>query len=178
MAERALMFRTQTWVTSKASPETVFDVISDLSAHLEWSGNRASDEGFKLLSLEAPEGPASVGTRFTSNGSAGKDAFHDRSIITEASRPNRFVIETDSRLVRKSARTWEAHFSHRYDVVSRGEGSRITYTETVERVNYLPYWLKPWARPIFRPFVNRADRKQLQNLARPLTHPMRRKGRS
>jgi hypothetical protein len=33
-------------------------------------------------------------------------------------------------------------------------------------VNYVPYWLKPWARPVFRIYVNRADRKQLQNLAR------------
>lgn len=166
MAERALMFRTQTWVTSKASPETVFDVILDPPRILSGQGNRATDEGYKLLSLEAPEGPASVGTRFTSTGNAGRDTFHDRSIITEASRPNRFVIETDSRLVMKSARTWEAHRSLRYDVASQGEDSRITHTETVERVNYVPYWLKPWARPIFRPFVNRADRGQLQNLAR------------
>ena len=44
-------------------------------------------------------------------------------------------------------------------------GSRIVYTETIERVNYLPYWLKPGIRTIFRPWVNRADRKQLRNLA-------------
>jgi hypothetical protein len=47
-----------------------------------------------------------------------------------------------------------------------GTGSRIVYTETIERVNYLPYWLKPGIRTIFRPWVNRADRKQLRNLAR------------
>jgi hypothetical protein len=40
------------------------------------------------------------------------------------------------------------------------------YTETVERANYTPYWLNSLVRPIFRPLVNRADRKQLQNLAR------------
>ena len=39
-------------------------------------------------------------------------------------------------------------------------------TETVERVNYVPYWLKPGIRTLFRPWVNRADRKQLRNLAR------------
>jgi hypothetical protein len=32
-------------------------------------------------------------------------------------------------------------------------------------VNYVPYWLSPWLRPIFKPVVNRADRKQLANLA-------------
>jgi hypothetical protein len=166
MAQRPLMFATQTSATSNASPETVYDLIADLRAHLEWSGERASNDQFKLLSLEAPEGPAAVGTTFSSSGSAGKDTFHDRSVVTEASRPNVFVIETDARLERKRAETWEAHFSHRYDVQPQESGTRIVYTDTVERVNYLPYWLKPWARPIFRILVNRADVKQLRNLAR------------
>jgi Polyketide cyclase / dehydrase and lipid transport len=166
MADRPFRFRTQPSVTTTASPEAVYDVIADLRNHLVWSGERAASDGFKMLSLEAPEGPATVGTTFTSSGSAGRDTFHDRSVVTEASRPNRFVIETDARLERKRAETWEVHFSHRYDIQPHGEGSRILYTETVERVNYLPYWLKPGIRTIFRPFVNRADRKQLRNLAR------------
>jgi Polyketide cyclase / dehydrase and lipid transport len=160
------MFRTHPSVTSTAPPEVIYDVIADLRNHLVWSGERAKDEGFKMLSLDAPEGPAAVGTSFTSSGSAGKDTFHDRSVVTEASRPHLFVIETDARLERKGAETWEAHFSHRYDVLPEGQGSRIVYTETVERVNYVPYWLKPGIRTLFRPWVNRADRKQLRNLAR------------
>jgi hypothetical protein len=160
------MFSTQTSAISNAKPEAVFDLISDLRAHLEWSGERASDANFKLLALEAPDGPATIGTTFSSSGSAGKDTFHDRSVVTVASRPNLFVIETDARLDRKRAKPWEAHFSHRYDVQPEGSGSRIIYTDTVERVNYVPYWLKPWARPVFRIYVNRADRKKLRNLAR------------
>jgi len=50
-------------------------------------------------------------------------------------------------------------------LASDGNSSRITYTETIDRVNYVPYSLSPWLRPIFRPVVNRADRKQLANLA-------------
>jgi hypothetical protein len=61
---------------------------------------------------------------------------------TEASRPAVFVIETDSRVERKRGAAWEAHFTHRYDVTPEGGGSRITYTETISRVNYVPYWLK------------------------------------
>jgi hypothetical protein len=166
MADRPLMFRTQPSVTSAASPEAVYDVIAELRNHLVWSGERAEDDGFKMLNLEAPDGPATVGTTFSSSGTAGKDMFHDRSVVVEASRPNVFVIETDARMERKSAETWEAHFSHRYDIQPDGNGSRIVYTETVERVNYVPYWLKPGIRTIFRPWVNRADRKQLRNLAR------------
>lgn len=119
-----------------------------------------------MLTLDAPDGPATVGTTFTSTGAAGKDTFHDRSVVTETSRPHRFVIETDARLERRRAKTWLVHFSHRYDVLPDGTGSRIVYTETAERVNYVPYWLKPGIRTIFRPFVNGADRKQLRNLAR------------
>jgi len=165
MADRPFGFRTHPWVTSSASPEAVFDVIADLRNHLIWSGERAESDGFKMLTLDAPPGPATVGTTFTSSGSAGKDTFHDRSVVTEVSPSRRFVIETDARLERRNAKTWEAHFSHRYDVLPEGSGSRIVYTETIERVNYLPYWLKPGIRTIFRPWVNRADRKQLRNLA-------------
>jgi hypothetical protein len=166
MADRPFGFRTHPSVTSSASPEAVFDVIADLRNHLIWSGERAESDGFRMLTLEAPPGPAVVGTTFTSSGSAGKDMFHDRSVVTEVSRPRTFVIETDARLERRNAETWEARFSHRYDVLPEGSGSQIVYTETIERVNYLPYWLKPGVRTIFKPWVNRADRKQLRNLAR------------
>ena len=165
-ADRPFGFQTHPWVTSSAPPEAVYDVIADLRNHVVWSGEMAASEGFKMLSLEAPEGIATVGTTFSSSGSAQKDTFRDRSVVTEATRPSRFVIETDAALERKSAPTWEAHFVHAYDITPEGEGSRIVYTETIERVNYLPYWLKPVIRTIFRPWVNAADRKQLRNLAR------------
>jgi hypothetical protein len=166
VADRPLMYRTQTSVTSAAPPSAVYDTVADLRNHLDWSGERASSETFKLLSIDAPGGPAAVGTAFTSSGSADNGTFHDRSVVTEASSPTRFVIETDAHLDRKRGRPWDAHFEHRYDIASEGGGSRITYTETIERVNYVPYWLQPWIRPIFTVYVNRADRKQLANLAR------------
>ena len=165
-ADRPLGYRTQTSVTSAASPQVVYDTIADLRNHLDWSGERASSETFKLLSIEAPEGPAGVGTSFTSSGSADNGTFHDRSEVTVASGPTTFVIETDSHLDRKRGEPWDAHFVHRYDIAPEGDGSRITYTENVERVNYVPYWLHPLMRPLFKVYVNRADRKQLANLAR------------
>jgi polyketide cyclase/dehydrase/lipid transport protein len=164
-ADQPFGFQTHPSVTSSASPEAVYDVIADLRNHVVWSGEMAASEGFKMLSLDAPEGPAAVGTTFSSSGTAQKDTFHDRSVVTEATRPSRFVIETDATLDRRSAPTWEAHFVHAYDIQPDGAGSRIVYTETIERVNYLPYWLKPGIRTIFKPWVNRADRKQLHNLS-------------
>ena len=166
MADRPLMYRTHTSVKSAASPRTVYETIADLRDHLDWSGERASSETFKLLTIDAPEGPAVVGTAFSSSGSADNGTFHDRSVVTVASSPGCFVIETDAHLDRTRGRPWDAHFSHRYDVTPEGGGSRITYTEAVERVNYVPYWLQPWMRLIFKVYVNRADRKQLENLAR------------
>jgi hypothetical protein len=82
----------------------VYDTIADLRAHLEWSGERASSDTFKLLELDAPAGTATVGTTFTSSGAADNGTFHDRSVVREASRPTRFTIETDSRLDRKARR--------------------------------------------------------------------------
>jgi hypothetical protein len=151
---------------SGAPPEVVYETIADLRNHLDWSDERAEDEKFKLLSLEAPEGPAAVGTSFTSSGSAENGTFRDRSEVTVASPPATFVIETGAHLDRTRGRPWDAHFVHRYDVEPDGDGSKITYTELVERVSYVPYWLQPVIRSIFKVYVNRADRKQLQNLAR------------
>ena len=166
MADRPLMYRTQTSVTSGAPPGVVYDTIADLRNHLDWSGERASSETFKLLSIDAPDGPAAVGTAFSSSGAADNGTFNDRSVVTEATSPVTFVIETDAHLDRKRGKPWDAHFSHRYDVTPEGSGSRITYTETIERVNYVPYWLQPVIRSLFMVYVNRADRKQLANLAR------------
>lgn len=166
VADRPLGYRTQTSVTSSAPPDVVFETIADLRNHLDWSGERASSETFKLLSIDAPDGPAAVGTAFSSSGAADNGTFNDRSVVTEATSPTTFVIETGSQLDRKRGKPWDAHFIHRYDITPEGEGSRITYTETIERVSYVPYWLQPGVRSIFKVYVNRADRKQLENLAR------------
>jgi hypothetical protein len=131
VGQRSFEFRTRTSVSSKASPEAVYDVTADLRAHLEWSVERARDDAFKLLTLEASEGPATVGTTFTSTGANFNGTFHDRSVVTEAARPIRFILETDARLDRKRGTTWEVHFEHRYDVRPDGEGSRIVCTETI-----------------------------------------------
>ncbi len=165
-ADHPLGYVTQTSAVSAAPPRVVYETIADLRNHLDWSGERATDEKFKLLSLDAPDGPAAVGITFASSGAAENGTFNDRSEVTVATAPASFVIETDAHLDRKRGKPWDAHFIHRYDVAPEGDGSRITYTETIERVNYVPYWLRPGVRSVFKMYVNRADRKQLENLAR------------
>ena len=164
-ASKVLRFEPVT-ATSKAPPQAVYETVADLEAHLDWSGERASDDDFKLLALEAPDGAAHVGTAFTSTGANFNGTFHDRSVVTEASPPSRFVIETDARLDRKRGKPWEVRFHHRYDIEAEGDGSRIVYTETIQDMNYVPYWLHPLVRPLTRPAIRKADTKQLENLAR------------
>ena len=165
-AQRPFTFRTRTTARTKAPRAVVYDLVSDLDAHLIWSGERAADDQFKLLTIEAPAGRAVVGTAFSSTGSNFNGTFHDRSVVTIAEPPDRFVIETDARLERKRGKPWEVRFEHRYDITPDGDGSLITYTETISRVNYVPFWLRWWIRPLSRALINSADRKQLANLAR------------
>jgi hypothetical protein len=75
---RKIDLRTRVAVDCQAPSRVVFGVLTDLRAHLTWSGERARDEGNRLLSLNAPTEVAAVGTEFTSTGTAGRDTFHDR----------------------------------------------------------------------------------------------------
>ena len=74
---RVLRFQTSVTVTSSASPPVVYATVTDLKAHLVWSGERASDDGFQLLSLEGPDGAAGVGTTFSSTVSAEEHGLAD-----------------------------------------------------------------------------------------------------
>lgn len=159
-------FETSVSVECAVPPEAVFDVITDLPAHLVWSGERAEDDTFKLLGLEAQDERAQVGTAFSTTGANFNGTFHDRSVVVQVDRPERLVIETEASLDRKRGSEWHVDFRHTYDIRPEGHGSRITYTDTITRVNYVPYWLQPWIRPITRSAILKGDTKQLQNLAR------------
>ena len=159
-------FETSVSVASAAPPDAVFEVVTELPAHLEWSGERASDDAFKLLGLEAQEDRARVGTTFSSSGANYNGPFPDRSVVVEVEPPHRLVIETEASLDRKRGPTWNVDFRHTYDIRPEGDGSRITYTDTILRVSYVPYWLQPWMRPITRGAILKGDTKQLTNLAR------------
>ena len=57
----------------RAPGETVYELLADLQSHLEWAGRRQL-ETTRLLTMEAPPGPAGVGTEFFTTGSDGKVA--------------------------------------------------------------------------------------------------------
>ncbi len=107
-----------------------------------------------------------MGTTFTSSGDRGQGHVPRPVGRHGGVAAARFVIETDSRLDRKSAETWEAHFSHRYDIEPDGAGSqdRVHGDDRARELRAL--LAQAWHPNLFRPLVNRADRKQLRNLAR------------
>jgi uncharacterized protein YndB with AHSA1/START domain len=124
---------------SRASAEAVYDVLADLGSHLEWAGARQL-ETTRLLTMDAPTGPATVGTEFVTTGSDGKMArFADRSVVTEALRPTDFEFVTDSRRQGKpGSRPWHLTMVHHYEMRPEATGCRVNYTEEVTRMSGAP----------------------------------------
>ena len=110
-----------------ASPAAVYDVLADLSTHLEWAGKRQYP-GFRLLSLRG-NGPLEVGTGFTSVGSipmALSRSENDNEVV-EARRPEILEFHTDALVRWRSGKRSEARYEHRYEIRPEGTGSRVVY---------------------------------------------------
>ncbi len=110
-----------------ASPEAVYDVLTDLSTHLEWAGRR-QHRGFRLLSLNGA-GPLEKGVAFTSVGSIpmARSRWENRNEVTEARRPNRLEFHTDAVVRWRSGKRTDARYEHRYEIGPDGTGSRVVY---------------------------------------------------
>jgi uncharacterized protein YndB with AHSA1/START domain len=146
---QALRFEGKT----RASAEAVYDLLADLRSHLEWAGARQL-ETTRLLTMDAPAGPATVGTEFVTTGSDGKVArFADRSVVTEAFRPSVFEFVTESRRQGKpGSRPWQITMVHRYEIDGQPAGCRVTYTEEVTRMSGAP---RAFATPGIRRLIYR-----------------------
>ena len=85
--------------TCAAPPEVVYDMLADLHSHLGWGGARQGRD-YRLLSLEAPDGPATVGTVFATTGAIpmSRKRWEDISTVTLATRPSRFGFVTEGRV--------------------------------------------------------------------------------
>lgn len=154
---------------SRASAEQVFDVLADLRSHLSWAGERQRGTT-RLLTLEAPEGPATVGTEFATTGADPMGAFTDRSVVTEATRPSAFEFVTEARLVTKRGKVADWTNVHRYELTPSAGGCRITYTIRIARISSLPGVLALFnVRPlsaVVRKASRGVFRRGLSNLAK------------
>ena len=126
--------------TSQAPAEAVYDLLADLHSHLEWAGRRQL-ETTRLLTMDAPQGPARVGTEFFTTGSDGKVArWSDRSVVTEATPAEVFEFVTEGRREGKpGSRPWLATAVHRYTIAPDPGGSRVVYTEDLTRLEGAPW---------------------------------------
>lgn len=105
-------------------------MLADLRTHLTWGGAEQRF-GNRLLSLDAPAGPASVGTSFRSTGAIPMSSrrWDDRSAVTMAVRPSAFEFVTYA-TAHGPKRPMTATFTHRYEIVAARGGSDVTYTFT------------------------------------------------
>ncbi|HBV95169.1 MAG: SRPBCC family protein [Candidatus Dormibacteria bacterium] len=117
-----------------APPEAVYDLLADLRAHLRWGGAEQAGN-HRLLSLEAPDGPAAAGTVFVTTGAIpmSRRRWQDRSTVTSALRPLTFAFVTEATVgVRR--RPLQARYLHSYVMTSCAGGSTVTYELTQERI--------------------------------------------
>jgi len=113
-----------------APPDAVYDFLADLETHVIWAGAEQTSD-FRLLSLEAPPGPASIGTTFTSTGTIPMSSrrWQDQSQVTAAERPNTFEFVTTA-TARGAKSSMEATYRHRYEIAATPGGSKVSYTMT------------------------------------------------
>lgn len=126
--------------TTRAPAEAVYGLLADLQSHLDWAGARQL-ETTRLLTLEAPAGSAGVGTEFFTTGSDGKVArWSDRSVVTEATRPEVFEFVTEGRRQGKpGTEPWRFTAVNRYEIApDAAGGSRVTFTQQVTRWDGAP----------------------------------------
>jgi len=145
---------------SEATAEAVYDLLADLRTHLQWAGAKQL-ETTRLLTMEAPAGPARVGTEFVTSGSDGKVArFEDRSVVTEASRPAVFEFVTESRRHGKpGSRPWHLTLIHHYEIESEPAGCRVTYAEEITRMSGAP---RAFAMPGIRRLIYRISARYMR----------------
>src|SRR6267143_1049719 len=108
-----------------APPEFVYDVLADLRTHLTWGGAQQSSD-FRLLSLDAPAGPATAGTSFSSTGAIPMSLrrWEDRSVVTMAVRPVSFEFVTHA-TVNRSKLSMRATYRHWYEIAATPGGSDV-----------------------------------------------------
>jgi hypothetical protein len=127
----------QVEVSCRATAEAVYEVLADVRSHLTWAGERQKKNA-RLLTIDAPAGPALVGTEFTTTGADPMGRFTDRSVVTEATPSSVFEFVTEARLVTKRGKVADWTNVHRYELAPSPSGCRIGYSIHITRISALP----------------------------------------
>lgn len=155
--------------TSRASTEAVYVVLADLSSHIVWAGERQGKRT-RLLTIDAPAGPAVVGTEFRSTGADPMGMFSDRSVVTEATPGKTFEFVTEARLTTKKGIASDWTNVERYELEPAVGGCLIVSTSRVTRISDLPGMLGvfnvPGLRAVGLAMSAKVSRRSVRNLAR------------
>lgn len=143
---------------TSASPEIVYDLLADLRTHAVWGGERQGKKT-RLLTMDAPEGTAAVGTEFETTGADPTGSFADRSVVTHAQRPSVFEFVTEATLRTKRGRQAEWTNVHRYELRPEGDGTVVAYTLRVARISDLPGALRVLNVPVLSTVAMQAATK-------------------
>lgn len=150
---------------SAARPDAVYELLADLRRHLAWGGTEQK-KGYRLMSLEAPEGRATVGTEFRTVGKDPGGRFDDTSVVTEATPPSVFEFVTTARQQPKRGEPIVWTNVHRYEIAATERGCRIGYTLSVMRLSRRTWWQSRLGKRIVRIVGGSNSRVGLRNLAR------------
>ena len=138
------------------------NLLADVRSHLEWGGAMQKKRTFRLLSIQAADGPASVSTEFSSSGADGMGTFNDTSVVTEATRPSLFEFVTEARLSTKKGKVVEWTLVHRYEIDAKGEGCEVAYTVRTVRISELPGALGLFNVPGLRALITSVARSNVR----------------
>lgn len=159
----------------RAPAETVYDLLADIPGHLEWAG-RQQKGNYRLLSIDASEPTARVGTEWVSTGADAMGTFADSSVVTEATRPSLFEFVTEAKLSTKRNTVVEWTTVHRYEITPLDNGCSIAYTFRTVRMSELPGALMAFNIPGLRAIGLRIGgsnlRRGFRNLARLAEQPV------
>lgn len=96
--------------TIDRAPEVVFDYISDVSKHSEWSP--------KPFRVEGSPGRVKAGDTFASIGTIPGDKNHRNEVtVAECSPPRRLVLDSIEK---------DEHFINTFELEAEGSGTRLT----------------------------------------------------
>jgi hypothetical protein len=153
----------------------VYDLLENLGDHLEWAGRRQW-WNFRLLALDAPPGPAQVGTEFTSVGQIPMNGprWENRNVVTAADRPRVFEITTQGRIPWPRGAAGEGTFINRYEIGPAGDTTRVVYTMRQLRFRNPPWgmrypllrevtyrvWIPIWSRRGFSQLLRMAEERE------------------
>lgn len=120
-------------ITIDRSPDEVFDYLTDVAKHAEWSP--------KPFRVEGSPGKVKAGDTFASVGTIPGDKNHRNEVsVTEATAPSRLVLEADEK---------DGRFVNTFDLQPQGAGTLLTRTMDAPKPGFPMSMMMPVIKAVF-----------------------------